>query len=44
MKPNHGTVSALVVIALALIALMLQGDPCDSAANPQQCRIDLPDR
>lgn len=41
---NLGVVTAVVVILIALVALMIQGDPCDSAAHPQQCRAELPDR
>jgi hypothetical protein len=38
------TFVAGAVLLLALLALTSQGDPCDTATNPQQCRIELPDR
>lgn len=32
------------VVALALVALISQGDPCDAASSPSACRVQLPDR
>lgn len=40
-----GFVTAIVVmLVFALASLVSQGDICDQAKNPQQCRNELPDR
>jgi len=39
-----GTLLLLFILALGFIALTLQGDPCDSAPDRQQCLTDFPDR
>jgi Tfp pilus assembly protein PilV len=38
------TIVLLTIIILALFALHLQGDPCDSAADPAACAAQLPER
>lgn len=40
-----GIVTFLVVVFLGTVySIASQGDICDKAQNPQQCRIDFPDR
>jgi hypothetical protein len=39
-----GVVTAIVVGLMAMVMLVIQGDPCDSANDPEQCRITFPER
>jgi hypothetical protein len=38
------TIILLTIIVLALFALYLQGDLCDSATDPAACAAQLPER
>jgi len=45
MTRRGGIVLALAIaLLIAVGGLLLQGDICDGTSNPQQCRIDFPER
>jgi hypothetical protein len=38
------TIILVATIVAAFAMLMVQGDICDQANDPEQCRIELPER
>lgn len=41
---SRSTLIALLILALAIVGLVAQGDPCERANDPAACAVVLPGR